>query len=383
MDPTAKNILPSESPGISSVSPLPYWRLIKASLIYCEDSRRAYRGAFPFISTDIMPHLDEPNGDDHQNPSCRPHCAGIMSAQDQAGFASHTKEMEPFAPGGFTPQTFGWNKQGREQNEHEQFEDYSVKYPQKDPPFEVSLKSKAQYPNALDTIMEENQPVAQADPVPHFARVDFSAKSMTMPANPRSGGRETKVTVCDMEADISPVEQISCHVVVESMAPEVESMLRQHAEYSSKTASKLAVPNETYHSGSSCDGDDGIESESPNEDHLCYYPATAETETVMASKEESDGFIVVGAGVQILEDPGDNPYGVPVTKASVDTTRRDSGIRFTLTCIEDGYEDAEVLFDDDFLYEEEMMDPDYFRKKGSGVVERPIPRPAFLRLSTY
>lgn len=39
------------------------------------------------------------------------------------------------------------------------------------------------------------------------------------------------------------------------------------------------------------------------------------------------------------------------------------GIEFTLTCVDDGWSGGEVMFDDDFLFEEELMDPDYFRKK--------------------
>lgn len=220
-------------------------------------------------------------------------------------------------------------------------------------------------------------PEESRDERPDAVPLDFNSRS-----------RSTTVSVRELESDISPTDTDHGYfcTMIECMAPEVEEILRQCAKNSRRkpSPSTLEVPKEVAHGESpdqTIEFDTVVWSRAQYDDHCQTPMQNYGSMTYGLPESSSDGLVVVGAGVQILEDSIGNAYGVPVTKASVEVARRDSGIKFTLTCVEDGYEDAEVLFDDDFLYEEEMMDPDYFRKKDG--CTKPISRPALIRISTY
>ncbi|KAL1643692.1 hypothetical protein SLS58_004707 [Diplodia intermedia] len=209
-----------------------------------------------------------------------------------------------------------------------------------------------------------------------------------MPMDWGSRPRTPTVSVRELDHDTSPTNTDPGHfcTMIESMAPEVEEILRRHASSSRKSSSSTPdIPEEAGECGSP---DRKIEFDavvwSPEQHEDDPWQKTTHSDEKMTHeppKSSQDELVVVGAGVQILADSIGGAYGVPVAKASVEVARRDSGIRFTLTCVEDGFEDAEVLFDDDFLYEEEMMDPDYFRKKDG--CAKPTSRPALMRISTY
>ncbi|OJD35660.1 phosphoglucosamine mutase [Diplodia corticola] len=204
----------------------------------------------------------------------------------------------------------------------------------------------------------------------------------------RSRSRIPTVSIRELEPDVSPTNADPGHfcTMIESMSPEVEEILCQYADPSRKSSSStLGVPKEAGDCGSpdrQIEIDAVMWSPGQHDDDPWQKPTHSDEKPAHGPFETGhDELVIVGAGVQILEDSTiGGAYGVPVTKASVEVARRDSGIKFTLTCVEDGYEDAEVLFDDDFLYEEEMMDPDYFRKKDGCV--KPTSRPALIRIST-
>ncbi|EKG16659.1 hypothetical protein MPH_06113 [Macrophomina phaseolina MS6] len=304
----------------------------------------------------------------------------------------------PFSAG-LEPQATG-DKNRRMGSERPQKDD--ADYTQKENPFPLSFTSTESYMNILEKFAlgrsnkhDTQNSTITSETAPIMTAVESNPDAMSIFPGARSSRPKTTVTEREMEADISPTdttERISCQVTVEPIANEPECMIHQNLSSSKKATSKLAGPKGTYHSTPSYDDDDNEvyfdavmwSSDLCQADFCCQLPPEG-TGTEMGQRVlAADGTVMIGTGVQILEDTTDSTYGVPVTKASIDTVRRDSGIRFTLTCIEDGYEDAEVLFDDDFLYEEEMMDPDYFRKKGSVGCEAPLkPRPALLRISSY
>ncbi|KAL0260627.1 hypothetical protein SLS55_004317 [Diplodia seriata] len=221
----------------------------------------------------------------------------------------------------------------------------------------------------LPTVPETPEESMNAGMHSKLPRDQDSERYEVMPMDWGCRSRAPTVSVRELDHDISPTNTDPGHfcTMIESMAPEVEEILRRYANSSRKSSSSTPdIPEEAGNCGSP---DRKIEFDavvwSPEQHEDDPWQKTTHSDEKMThepSQSSQDKLVVVGGDVQILADSIGGAYGVPVTKASVEVARRDSGIRFTLTCVEDGYEDAEVLFDDDFLYEEEMMDPDYFQE---------------------
>ncbi|KAF4540176.1 Phosphoglucosamine mutase [Lasiodiplodia theobromae] len=279
----------------------------------------------------------------------------------------------------------------KELSDSTNFMEITVHRPSHDPlPESVEVRSPTNQP-VLGDLTDTEAPDKDTEAgLPSKLPEESRAERLdAMPLDFSSRSRATTVSVRELEADISPTDTDHGNfcAMIECMAPEVEEILRQCAKNSRHklSPSTLEVPKEVAHRASpdqTIEFDAVVWSREQYEDDHYQDPMQNYGSMTYGLPESSpDGLLVVGAGVQILEDSIGSAYGVPVTKASVEVARRDSGIKFTLTCVEDGYEDAEVLFDDDFLYEEEMMDPDYFRKKDG--CTKPISRPALIRISTY